>query len=87
MNKLGGDLLMQVYGVEALIRVICHISFVYIAFWAVQSLDYEKWFKKTNPGQIRAFLILLSIAIGYMASSMILECFTLLSNFIFTTFN
>ncbi|MGX6978700.1 DUF1146 family protein [Vagococcus elongatus] len=74
----------QIYGVEALIRVVCHFGFIYSAFWGVQSLDYERWFKKTNPGQIRMFLMLLSIAIGYTASSMVLECFALLSNFVFT---
>lgn len=76
----------QIYGVEALIRVVCHSCFIYSAFWAVQSLDYERLFKRTNPGQIRLFLMLLAMAIGYTVSSMVLEFFTLLSNFVFSLF-
>lgn len=75
---------MQIYGIEAIVRVCCHLSFVYLAFNSIQSLDYEKWFKRTDPGKIRLFLTLTAFAIGYMASSMVLECFQLLSNFIFS---
>lgn len=76
--------MMPITGIESLVRFVSHLCFVYLAFWSIQSLDYQKWFKKNHVSQVRLFLAILSIALGFMASSMVLECFTLLSNYVYT---
>ncbi|MGX7031078.1 DUF1146 family protein [Vagococcus zengguangii] len=78
---------MQIYGVEAIIRGISHFVFIYLAFWSVQSLNYEKWFKKAPVGQIRAFLLLLAICLGFISSHAMWEIFNLFSNFAYSMIN
>ena len=29
---------MQYYGVDAIVRIVSHLMFIYISFWALQSL-------------------------------------------------
>ena len=78
---------MQIYGLEAIIRVISHFFFINLAFWSVQSLNYEKWFKKAPIGQIRAFLLLLSIVLGFITSQAMWEIFGLFTNFVYSVVN
>ncbi|MGX6961347.1 DUF1146 family protein [Vagococcus xieshaowenii] len=78
---------MQIYGVEAIIRVISHFVFINLTFWSIQSLNYEKWFKKAPIGQIRAFLLILSIVLGYTVSYAMWDIFSLFSNFVFSMKN
>ena len=32
---------MEVYGVDAIIRIVSHLAFIYLAFWALQSLRID----------------------------------------------
>lgn len=36
---------MQVYGVDAIIRIVSHLAFIYLAFWALQSLRIDAFLK------------------------------------------
>ena len=38
---------MQYYGVDAIVRIVSHLMFIYISFWALQSLRIEQ-FSKPN---------------------------------------
>lgn len=60
-------------GTNALLSLCSHIFFVAITFYALQSLMYEKIFKKGKVFQIQLLLILLSIAIGAGASNFFLQ--------------
>lgn len=75
---------MQVYGVDALVRLVSHFAFVYLTFSAMQSLRTESFFKRADTTRIRMFFLLVSFAIGFMASSFFLECMTLIRNFVLT---
>lgn len=75
---------MQVYGIPALVRVISHFSFIYLTFWSLQSIRTDQFFKKTNLIQIRMVYLLISIGIGYLVSSFLLECMDLIRNFFIT---
>ena len=35
---------MQYYGVDAIVRIVSHLMFIYISFWALQSLRIEQFF-------------------------------------------
>ncbi|MTD41666.1 DUF1146 domain-containing protein [Erwinia sp. CPCC 100877] len=71
---------MQVYGIDAIIRVVCHALFIYLSFWAMQSLRVEQFFKAYQTSQIRLLIVLISIAIGYTVSSFFLEFIALCRN-------
>ncbi|WEG74097.1 DUF1146 family protein [Vagococcus intermedius] len=75
---------MQVFGIEAIVRLTSHFAFVYLAFWSLQSLKTETFFKRANPTQIRMILVLFAIVIGFTASSFFMECLTLIKNFLLT---
>ncbi|MDR0614888.1 MAG: DUF1146 family protein [Lactobacillales bacterium] len=72
----------QYFGFDALLRIVSHLSFVYLAFWALQSVNFEILFRKKagQIRQIRCILILAATVIGYVASSFFLEVLLLFKN-------
>lgn len=75
---------MQVYGIDAIIRIFSHFAFIYIAFWALQSLRTENVFRKNMQTQVRMLYIFCAILIGYTVSNFFLEVIALMKNFILT---
>lgn len=73
---------MQVYGIDAIVRIVSHLAFIYLAFWSLRSLRIETFFKPLHTPQIRMVIILLAIALGYGTSSFFLEIMALVRNFI-----
>jgi len=73
-------LLMQYYGVDAIVRIVSHLMFIYISFWALQSLRIEQFFKTQFTPQIRMLMVFFAIAIGYTVSSFALELIALCRN-------
>ncbi|GGC78551.1 DUF1146 family protein [Enterococcus wangshanyuanii] len=71
---------MQFYGIDALIRIICHMLFIYVSFWAMQSIRIEQFFKAQLTNQVRLLIVLFSIVIGYTVSSFFLEFIALCRN-------
>lgn len=37
---------MQTYGVDAVVRILSHFVFIYVSFWALQSVRIDQFFKK-----------------------------------------
>ncbi len=71
---------MQVYGIDAFIRIVSHLAFIYLAFWALGSVRIETFFKALHTTQIRLILVLISVAIGFIASNFFLEIIILCKN-------
>ncbi|WHA10071.1 DUF1146 family protein [Enterococcus montenegrensis] len=71
---------MQVYGVDAIVRIISHFAFVYLAFWGLRSLRLDTLFKSFQTAQIRIVILMLAIILGYLTSSFFLEILNLLKN-------
>ncbi|MBO0450289.1 DUF1146 domain-containing protein [Enterococcus sp. MJM12] len=71
---------MQVYGVDAIVRIISHFAFVYLAFWGLRSLRLDTLFKSFQTAQIRIVILMLAISLGYLTSSFFLEILNLLKN-------
>ncbi len=71
---------MQVYGIDAVIRIISHLAFIYLAFWALQSIRIEAFFKALQTTQIRMVMVLMAIVLGYTASTFFLELIALRRN-------
>lgn len=79
---------MQLYGINALVQIISHFVFIFIAFRAVNALNLQTFFKNEyqNTVAIRLFLTLLAIVLGYTASSFFMEFMTLCRN-LFVSFS
>ena len=43
---------MQVYGIDAIVRIVSHFSFIYLAFWALRSLRIENLFNAGDRNRL-----------------------------------
>ncbi|EOH98875.1 hypothetical protein UAY_02144 [Enterococcus moraviensis ATCC BAA-383] len=77
---------MQFFGLDAVIRIICHMMFIYVSFWAMQSIRIEQFFKAHQTSQVRLLIVLFSIVIGYTVSSFFLEFLALCRNLFIVIF-
>lgn len=71
---------MYYYGVDAAIRIISHMLFIYVSFWALQSIRIDQFFKAHQIFQTRIVIVFFSIVIGYTVSSFFLEFLALCRN-------
>ncbi|ELB24535.1 DUF1146 family protein [Enterococcus faecium] len=71
---------MQVYGIDAVLRIVSHLAFIYLAFWSLCSLRIETFFRPMHNTQIRMAIVLFSIFLGYTASNFFLEVIALCRN-------
>ena len=72
--------MMQVHGIDAIIRIVSHLAFIYLAFWSLRSLRVDAFFRSMHTTQIRMAIVLFSIFLGYTASSFFLEIIALCRN-------
>lgn len=72
---------MQVYGIDALVRITSHFAFIYLAFWSLNAIRLDTFFKAYKTPQIRVAMLLIAVVIGYGASSCFLEILQLFKNF------
>jgi uncharacterized integral membrane protein (TIGR02327 family) len=61
------------FGFQAIISLFSHLVFIIITWWALQSLQYEKWIKPNHVIQVRILLIFITIAIGSTVSNFFLD--------------
>ena len=71
---------MQVYGIDAVLRIVSHLAFIYLAFWSLRSFRIETFFRPMHNTQIRMAIVLFSIFLGYTASNFFLEVIALCRN-------
>ena len=81
-----GDISMQFYGVDAMIRIVSHLLFIYATFWTLQSIRLDQFFKMHYNRQVRLIVVFISIAIGFTVSSFFLEFLALCRNLFFGIF-
>lgn len=74
---------MNFIGIQAIATLISHIFFILVAFWALQAIRVEKIIRKYHIMQARILYLLISIAIGYAASSFFIEFILSSQNLIF----
>jgi uncharacterized integral membrane protein (TIGR02327 family) len=60
-------------GQQAVVSIISHLIFITITWYALQSLNYEKFIKANHVFQARLLFILLTIAIGSLVSNFFLD--------------
>ncbi|WP_075983164.1 DUF1146 family protein [Bacillus massilinigeriensis] len=65
--------MMADFGQQAVISIISHLVFIAIAWWALQSIQFERLLKKNHVFQARVLFVLLSIALGSIVSNFFLD--------------
>jgi uncharacterized integral membrane protein (TIGR02327 family) len=76
--------MIQAFGIDAILRILCHFIFIYLSWWALQAFRIDTLFKKGNEhnNQIRFIYLFLAITIGYTTSSFFLEFLALFRNLV-----
>ncbi|AEV94961.1 DUF1146 family protein [Pediococcus claussenii] len=69
-------------GIQSVLTLICYLFFIAVSFWALQAIPFYKFMGK-YPEQARVLIVLLSVALGYTASSFFLSLITTIRNLIF----
>jgi len=65
--------LISDFGQQALLSIIAHIIFIALAWWALQSLNFDKFLRANKVFQARVLYVLLSIIIGSLVSNFFLD--------------
>jgi uncharacterized integral membrane protein (TIGR02327 family) len=60
-------------GAEALVGIFTHLIFIALAWWALQSLNFDKLLRAGRVMQARILYIMLSIVIGSAVSNFFLD--------------
>ncbi len=61
------------YGQEALLSILSHLVFIAVTWWALQSINFEKFLRKNRVAQARMLYVLVSIVIGSIVSNFFLD--------------
>ncbi|AZP03249.1 DUF1146 family protein [Jeotgalibaca ciconiae] len=56
-----------------LLKLISHMLFIFLSFWALKAVRIEKWIRKNHIPEARILYVFLSIALGYLVSSFFLD--------------
>ncbi|MEK6455982.1 DUF1146 family protein [Caldifermentibacillus hisashii] len=60
-------------GVFSILSIVANLIFIALAWWALQSLNFEKFIRKNRVTQGRLLYILLAIAIGSIVANFFLD--------------
>ncbi|WP_062351607.1 DUF1146 family protein [Bacillus kwashiorkori] len=61
------------FGISSLFSIISHLIFIGLAWWALQSLDFEKFLRKNHVAQARLLYIFMAVALGTLVSNFFLD--------------
>lgn len=65
--------MFTVFGQQALLGMVVHLSFITITWWALQALNFDRLLRSNKVLQARILFILLTIAIGSAVSNFFLD--------------
>ncbi|MDM8214158.1 DUF1146 family protein [Enterococcus hirae] len=61
------------FSVENIVRMICYIGFTYLSYWSLNSLQFEKLFRRGHDRQLRLFLTFLAMIMGFLVTNFLLD--------------
>lgn len=73
---------MELTGLQALITIVIQLGFIWIAFYALQGLHMERWFRRP-PKALPLLMVLLATALGYLNASFLLTVLKAIRNLIY----
>ena len=73
---------MELTGLQALITIVIQLGFIWIAFYALQGLHMELWFR-LPPKTLPLLTVMLATALGYLNASFLLTVLKAIHNLIY----
>lgn len=73
---------MELTGLQALITIVIQLGFIWIAFYALQGLHMERWFRR-SPKTLPLLTVMLATALGYLNASFLLTVLKAIHNLIY----
>ncbi|OJF91573.1 DUF1146 family protein [Alkalibacterium sp. 20] len=64
---------MPLVMLQSIVNLVSHMFFILVAFWAMQALKTDRLIRKYHIPQARTLYVLISIALGYTASSFFID--------------
>ena len=74
---------MFYYGVSAAVKLVTLFSFIYVAYWSMQSLNLQTLFRKNHSNQVQILLLFCAVALGYLMNEFFFEVISLTRNIVF----
>lgn len=65
--------MVEAFGQQALLSILIHIVFIALSWWALQSLNFEKFLRNNRVFQARVLYVLLAIIMGSIVSNFLLD--------------
>ncbi|EOR21805.1 DUF1146 family protein [Cytobacillus oceanisediminis] len=65
--------MVEAFGQQALLSILIHIVFIALSWWALQSLNFEKFLRKNRVFQARVLYVLLAVIMGSIVSNFLLD--------------
>lgn len=69
----GSVRMINEFGQQAIVNIISHLTFIAIAWWALQAIQFDKILRPNRVFQARLLYILLAIFIGSSVSNFFLD--------------
>lgn len=60
-------------GTDSVLAIIVHLVFIILTWWAITAIKWESIMKKGHVGQIRLFMVLLTVTISSAVSNFFLD--------------
>ncbi|MCL1631265.1 DUF1146 family protein [Sporolactobacillus sp. CPB3-1] len=60
-------------GIQALVSIFVHLTFLALTWWAMQSVNLKVMFRHPKSLQARVFCVLLAIAVSYPVAKFFLD--------------
>ena len=64
---------MDYLGQFAIVHLILHVVYICVAYWALNSIKLDQFFKKGYPLQVQVCMIFISILLGTAVSNFIVD--------------
>ncbi|KKI52831.1 MAG: DUF1146 family protein [Staphylococcus equorum] len=64
---------MEYLGQFSVVHLILHVLCICLAYWALNSIRLEQFFKKGYPAQVQICMIFLAILLGTAVSNFIVD--------------
>ncbi|UQS83839.1 DUF1146 family protein [Bombilactobacillus thymidiniphilus] len=74
---------MKQLGFQSILIICSHLFFIWMAFLAVQTLDWNKFFHNRANNWSKVLIVLLAVTIGYTVSSCFINILQSFQNLIF----
>ncbi|WP_312096473.1 DUF1146 family protein [Niallia sp.] len=65
--------MVEAFGQQAMLSILVHIIFIALSWWALQSLNFEKFLRKNRVFQARVLYVLLAVIMGSIVSNFLLD--------------